>query len=383
MKAAFFFDTVLLKDKNNFYAQTLTYDFFKERYLKYFKNITVSTRTKNIEDEIGYKTGYKITNGNNVSVIPINNYKNMSDYILKRKKIEKEIKNIIKNVDKVIIRMPSIIGIIAFDICKKLNKDYLIELVACPLDGYLNHKNKLGIIVAPIMYFKTKSVVYNANKVLYVTKKFLEKRYPTKGIIYQCSDVSLKNDPCILKNRLKRIDTQKGYTNLVTIGNVNMKYKGHKYIIKAINYLKKLGKNNYKFYIIGNGDNKTLMKHIKKYNLENEVYFLGSLKHSEVFNELKDKDIYIQSSLQEGLPRAVIEAMSMSLPVIASNAGGTEELINKENLFKKRNYKELALKILNMNSNNQKKYAKINYDKSKEYNNDTLNKKRDKIYSNI
>lgn len=383
MKAAFFFDTVLLKDKNNFYAQTLTYDFFKERYLKYFKNIIVSTRTKNIEDETGYKTGYKITNGNNVSVIPINNYKNMSDYILKRKKIEKEITNIIKNVDKVIIRMPSIIGIIAFYICKKLNKDYLIELVACPLDGYLNHKNKLGIIVAPIMYFKTKSVVHNANKVLYVTKKFLEKRYPTKGISYQCSDVSLKNASNILKNRLKRIDTQKEYTNLVTIGNVNMKYKGYKYTIKALNYLKKLGKNNYKFYIIGNGDNKSLMKYIKKYNLKNEVYFLGSLKHSEVFNELKDKDIYIQSSLQEGLPRAVIEAMSMSLPVIASNAGGTEELINKENLFKKRNYKELALKILNMNSNNQKKYAKINYDKSKEYNNDTLNKKRDKIYSNI
>ena len=39
MKAAFFFDTFLIEDNKNFFGMTLTYDFFKNRYLKYFENI--------------------------------------------------------------------------------------------------------------------------------------------------------------------------------------------------------------------------------------------------------------------------------------------------------------------------------------------------------
>ena len=46
MKALFVFDTVLLKENENYIAMTLTYDFFKDRYLKYYDQIIVSTRCK-------------------------------------------------------------------------------------------------------------------------------------------------------------------------------------------------------------------------------------------------------------------------------------------------------------------------------------------------
>ena len=48
MKALFVFDTVLQVDeKNNYWGQTLTYDFFKKRYLPMFDEMIISTRVKN------------------------------------------------------------------------------------------------------------------------------------------------------------------------------------------------------------------------------------------------------------------------------------------------------------------------------------------------
>ena len=74
MIAGFFFDTFLLKKGDEFYGMTLTYDFFKERYLKFYDKMIISTRYKEISEEKGNFSGYKVTNGKNVKVIPIKNY---------------------------------------------------------------------------------------------------------------------------------------------------------------------------------------------------------------------------------------------------------------------------------------------------------------------
>ena len=78
-------------------------------------------------------------------------------------------------------------------------------MVACPWDGYTNHTNPIGKILAPIMYFRQK-VVYNAPNVLYVTKEFLQRRYPTKGNECGCSDVIINNlDANLLSDRLDKV----------------------------------------------------------------------------------------------------------------------------------------------------------------------------------
>ena len=90
MKALFVFDTVLQVDEqNNYWGQTLTYDFFKKRYLPMFDEMIISTRVKN-KDKNNNK-GYKITNGENVAVIPIRNYRDIPDAIKSRKRIIEEV----------------------------------------------------------------------------------------------------------------------------------------------------------------------------------------------------------------------------------------------------------------------------------------------------
>lgn len=383
MTAGFFFDTFLLKKDNKFYGMTLTYDFLKERYLKYYDKLIVSTRCKNIEQEKGNSLGYKITEGENVKVIPIKNYNKIPDSILKRKIIKKEIEDILDKCDLAIIRMPSVIGNIACDICRKKNIKYKIEMVACPWGGYTNHKNKYGKIVAPFMFFRTKYSLKKAKEVIYVTEKFLQKRYPSKGKSISCSDVVLgKIDDDILKKRKNKIDRiqKSDKIKLFTIGSLDLKYKGQEYVIKALGELKKEGINNFEYFLIGNGSNEYLKKIIIKNNVQDEVIFLGTIQHKEIFDRIDEMDIYIQSSLIEGLPRAIIEAMSRACPAIGTNAGGIPELINEKYIFKKKDTKGLVKILKNITKDELKEMAKYSFEVAKRYDKKVLENKRRKFY---
>lgn len=383
MKCALFSDTIFLKKNSDYYGMTITYDFLNKRYLQLFEQIIVSTRFRDIEKETGDYSGYKIVNGERVTVLPINNYKVIPDSLLNKKKIEKEIKVIVEKVDLVIIRLPGMIGNFACNICEKMKKPYIVELLACPLDGYWNHTNKIGKIIAPYMYYKTKKCVKKASKVIYVTNSFLQKRYPTKGKSIACSDVMLESvDNSILEKRIEKINKMDSSNiSLCTVANVEMRYKGHEYVIKAISKINANPKSKlrYKYYVIGNGNQERLKNISKKYNVENDVIFLGSLSHKDVFKKLDEIDIYIQPSLQEGLPRAMVEAMSRGLPVFGTNCGGIPELINKESIFDKKNVKQIVKILENVDREQLINLAKINYKESKEYNSEFLDQKRIKI----
>ena len=382
---AFFFDTFLIKDKENYYGMTLTYDFFTKKYLKYYDKIIVSTRCKDKREEVGDISGYKQTNGKNVVVLPIKNYKKIPDIFLKKQEIKNEVKNILAQVDLAIIRMPSVIGIVACELCQELGVKYKIEMVACPFDSYWNHYNKLGKIIAPLMFVKTKKAIINAKEVMYVTNQFLQKRYPTKGESFACSDVILVKQPKqTLEERNNRYlaSTNNRPIKLYTVANVGLKLKGQKYVIDALYKLNRnnISSNKYQYYLIGSGSNEYLKKYAKEKNLEKDVIFLGSMSHDDIFRELRNADIYIQPSLTEGMPRSVIEAMSVGLPVIATMVGGNSELIDPEMTFKRKNVKQLVNILRNLNKKKIIFYSKKNFENSQKYNEDRLSSVRKEFY---
>ncbi len=78
--------------------------------------------------------------------------------------------------------------------------------------------------------------------------------------------------------------------------------------------------------IAGDGEDFLKIKNlIKDKGLENEVLLLGQTTEPENF--LRTLDIYISTSRYEGMPLAVLEAMSIGLPVICSNVVGNKDLI--------------------------------------------------------
>ena len=383
MKAAFFFDTFLLKKEESYYGMTLTYDFLKNRYLKYYDSLIVSTRVKDISEENGNTDGYIRTNGKNIDVMQIISYKNIPDGILRKKEIVGEVNKVLANVDVAIVRMPSMIGNIVCSICEKNDKKYIIEMVACAWDGYINHHNKYGKIVAPYMFIETKKHVKKGKKVLYVTNEFLQRRYPTKGEKISCSDVVLKDfNDSIIKKRLDKISkmNEEATVKICTVANVGLKYKGQEYILKALSKLKDKGNIKFNYYLIGNGKKEYLERIVKKLGLSEQVVFVGSLNHEDVFKMIDEMDLYIQPSLQEGMPRALLEAMSRGCPSIGSTAGGIPELLNKKYVFKKKDVDGIVNILARINKEELRNMAKLCYNMSKKFSKEILESRRNKFY---
>ena len=113
---------------------------------------------------------------------------------------------------------------------------------------------------------------------------------------------------------------------------------------------------------------------------------MGSVPHDKIFDWFDSIDIYIQPSLQEGLPRSVAEAMSRALPCICFNTGGMPELIEPEFICNKGFGKvtRLANKIVEISDAAvQKRVSRRNFEKSKEYAGSALDKQRAEFMQNF
>jgi glycosyltransferase involved in cell wall biosynthesis len=81
---------------------------------------------------------------------------------------------------------------------------------------------------------------------------------------------------------------------------------------------------NAELQIAGDGPlRQAVMAHCEGLGLNNRVTFLGAVSNTAEF--YGNLDIFVLSSLNEGLPLAVLEAMAAGLPVVATRAGGVEE----------------------------------------------------------
>ena len=88
---------------------------------------------------------------------------------------------------------------------------------------------------------------------------------------------------------------------------------------------------NAKLIIIGQGQLKKKLIMLAKSN-KVSVRIIGPVSHNQMPKHYQNADIFVSSSLIEGHPKALLEAMSSSLPIVATNVEGNRELIrNKVN----------------------------------------------------
>jgi len=297
---------------------------------------------------------------------------------------DKDIENKIRNCDLVIGRLPSIIAIRSCKIAEKVNKSYLVELMCDSWASYWNH-GVSGKVIAPYMYLSTKSITYNANYAIYVTEKYLQKHYPCKNQSINASNVTINeisND--ILINRLKKIKNKDNCKELaiMTSADIDLSSKGQRFVVRSMGKLKAIG-ITVTYYLAGNGNQQHLLHEAVKAKVENQIVFLGWLTQEEIFSQIDKVDIYIQPSLQEGLPRAVIEAMSRGCPCIGTNIAGTPELLDKDCIVETASSNDIVRVIVNMLSKGLEKYAIHNFERSKDYLESTLNGRRNQYFKII
>ena len=364
---------VYYDDSGKYYARSFNGLFSKYKYIA--DDICFLVRTEPLNKEVDFTPLQK-----EINIVPLPNFKSPQKYLRLIGEVKEIIENQVIKSDVLIIRLPGSVSQIAIKYAKKYKKPYLIECVGCPFDAYRNH-SLLGKLIAPYEYIKNKTSIRDAKFALYVTNGFLQRRYPCSGLTVGISDVEINriNDD-ILTRRLDKIKTESPKCILSTAGTVEVRYKGQQYVIEALYQLKKMGFSNYEYYIIGGGDNTRLQNEVKKYDLEEEVVFVGNIKHEMIFDLLDKTDIYVQPSTVEGLPRSVVEAMSRACPVIASRVGGIPELINDSYLFDVGNVEQITELLLKIKKEEMCEMAKENFVKAREFEPETLMNKRLAFY---
>lgn len=384
MKVLFCHDGPLkIDEEGNYYGSAHNNETFK-RYYTIGDELTALIRVNNIR-KVGALNKYSKISIKPFDVIKCPSISSPVDYLKNKYKLKKIITKAVQETNYVVARIPSTIGYLAIDQAKKQNKPYLIELVTCPWDSYWNHSIK-GKLVAPLMYFNARKYVKNASYVLYVTKDFLQNRYPTKGKSINCSNVSLPQiENEVFEKRLKKIDSMHLNKKVIigTAGSVNVKFKGQQYIIETLGKMKSENRlMNLEYQLVGSGDQKYLKNVAIKNNVEDNVVFLGAIPHAQVFSWLDDIDIYIQPSKQEGLPRAVIEAMSHGVPSIGANTAGIPELLDKKFIFNhsRNSFIEISEKIENLLLNHMKNQANRNFIESKKYKKEIIEERRKNFF---
>lgn len=311
-----------------------------EELKKYYKIIIVTT---NYNKNITYET----IDGIDIYRLPVYNiFKNRYPIIKKNKEYYKIIKKINDmEIDHIICNtryyQTSLIGA---EIAKNKKTDLLI------IDHSSNYVtignkflDKLGSFYEDYLTKKIKS--YNP-RFYGVSKKCNEwlKHFEinASGVFYNSIDkkvydnfYSEKEDKKTIISYIGRIIPEKGIVNLLDVyEDLKEKY------------------DNIELIVAGDG---SILEKLKK-NYKN-VNFLGKIDYKEVMKLCAKTDIFVHPSMYpEGLPTSILEAGIMKTAVIATDRGGTKEIINnnKIGLIIEENKSDLKNKLIYLIENPDK-----------------------------
>lgn len=162
------------------------------------------------------------------------------------------------------------------------------------------------------------------------------------------------------------------------------KQKGISYLLQAMPQLIKLYPG-ITLVIAGDGDQKIPLQNVaKQLNIDGHVIFLGA--RLDIPQLLKLFDIYVLPSLWEGLPLVLLEALAAECPIIATNVGGINKLIENNStglLVDSKDSKQLSLAIIKMLNDDKFRNSCILSGKelfNKKFSADIMTRKYERLY---
>jgi glycosyltransferase involved in cell wall biosynthesis len=160
--------------------------------------------------------------------------------------------------------------------------------------------------------------------------------------------------------------------------------KDHEGTIKACAAVEKRGFKDWRLVIVGDGPLKPkLDRLIKELGLTDKVELTGFIPWgTKLFERLKQADLFVINTFCEGMPRSVIEAMAMALPIIGTSVGGIPEVLDVDDVVPPRRPDILSQKIYEILNDPQRmtRMSKRNAEKAKEYSAEVLSNRKIEFY---
>lgn len=362
---------------------------FWERYLNVFDSVRIVARTKKVLEAPRKSL---LVDGPNVEIYQIPFYQGPKQLIKVYFKIHSTLKNVADGCDVALFRMPSQTAQMTYEHVKR-KIPIGGEIVYDPTDD-LQRKdiNFFLHILNIITSRRLKDFCRTANGVSYVTENSIQEHYPSYARLYGetteyfetfYSTITLKDDAFTEPRKFG-----KNKSIVISFSNVSMNSnrKGEVVLIHAVKIARDRG-YDISAVLIGDGTMRFSFELLaESLGIKEYIQFTGRLSSSkEVRNVLLKSDMFVFPSQAEGLPRGILEAMAIGLPVLSTPVGGIPEVIDKQYLFLPTDIDGFANMICHLadNPTEMEIISKRNYCNALKFRNSILQQKRDDFYQKL
>ncbi len=357
-----------------------------KRYLEVFERVRLVARVCDVGTVDGER---QRVDGPGVELLKVPYFVGPAQYLAKAARVKRVLKSAVKPGSAVILRMPAwhTTGILA-ERLQQLRYPYAIEVCGDPYDrlapGASHHP--LRPLLRWWLTRRTRQVCRAAEAALYVTDKALQRRYPAGPSAFSvgCSDVALP-EAAFSDTPRKFVDQSKP-RQLVFVGSLSQPYKAPDVLIQAVAQSIRAGQR-LQLQLIGDGTLRPALEQLAaRLGVTDEVTFVGQLKAGERIREALDgADLFVLPSRQEGLPRAMVEAMARGLPCVGSTVGGIPELLNAEDMVPPGDVTALSNKLAEVLADpaRMNRMADRNWKRASNYRQQLLDERRAGFYQAI
>jgi glycosyltransferase involved in cell wall biosynthesis len=319
--------------------------------------------------------------GTSVSFCALPDYHGPWEYLHNLPKLKPCVRQTVANCDAFILRVPGLVGRLAWKEIRRLGKPYALEVVADPWDA-------LGPGTWPSLFRpifrragarELKAMCQGAIAVHYVTQNALQRRYPAAQRAYSTGfsdalmDSAFASVP-IIEERLRRIGLDETI-RIGFIGSMAQMYKGPDLLLEAVSFCRARGRE-FETVMVGDGRCAEQMKALAiRLGVKERTQFIAQLPFGKAIFEFLDSiDLFVLPSRAEGLPRVLLEAMARGCPCIGSKVGGIPELLAPEDLVPPNDPEALAQEIMEVTADPQRMNAMSarNLARAKEFDPETL-----------
>ena len=244
------------------------------------------------------------------------------------------LRSVFADVDAVIVRL-GLSSFAASALARQMGKPLACVIGARAYDSLTAYGTLAGRVYAPLAEWRARRAVRRCDYVSFVTQNYLQACYPIRPgtVTFAGSNVDIPTpQAAVLERRLARIATPRDTLVFGTVGNLAGRLKGIHLALEALSQQSD-SLPPWRYRILGGGDSSWLRRRAETLGVSDRVHFDGTRPSGDpVLDWLDDIDVLLHPSLREGLPRAVIEAMSRGCPVIATSVAGTPELLPPDDL---------------------------------------------------
>lgn len=375
---------------------------FWQRYLRVFDRVTIVARVAGVA--VAPPATLRV-DGPYVTVHDLPNYRGLRGYAWHHHEIVRRVRAAVLAADTAILRVPSPIGAVAATALDRAGRPYAVEVVGDPYDvfapGAVPHPCRA--LLRWWMPRQLKNICAGAVGAAYVTREALQRRYPCAPYAVGVSDVEL-NSPGIneaepfttfyssvelgasaFRGSDHRVSSP-GPLRLISVGTLEQLYKAQDVLIEAVARCVERGADLH-LTLVGDGKYRGRLERLAaRLGIGGRVDFKGHVSPKEAVRaELDKSSLFVLPSRQEGLPRALIEAMARGLPAIGSTVGGIPELLPAEDLVPPGDVETLCVRILEFYDSDARRRAASarNLREARMYHEDTLAIRRDAFYGYV